>query len=84
MELTFSNGVAEFVANSHFCLHTEGGQGLLLYQRTSGGEWDILKRLTGDVTDIDIPVTVSKDYKITCTKTPSMAVVIFSKNDNEG
>lgn len=84
MELTFNNGVAEFSANSHFCLHTEGGQNLLLYQRTSGEEWDILKRLTGDVTDIDIAVTVSKDYKITCTKTPSMAVVIFSKNDKEG
>lgn len=79
MELTFSNNAAEFRAESHFNLHLEGAGEVSLYRRTSGSGWDFVKTLSGSVIDEDVAVTIPKDYRVTCTAIPTMAVVTFKE-----
>lgn len=79
MDLTFINGQAEFRADTHFNLHIEGGRDVVLYRRASGEKWDIVGRLIGNIIDIDVAVTLSKDYRVTSTAEPTMAVVTFKE-----
>ena len=79
MELAFNNNIAEFRAESHFNLHLEGAGSVSLFRRTSGNGWDFISNLNGEVMDMDVAVTIPKDYRITCTAIPTMAVVTFSE-----
>ena len=81
MELIFNNKAAEFRADTHFNLHIEGGRDVVLYRRTSGERWDIVGRLIGNIIDIDVAVTLLKDYRVTCTVEPTMAVVTFKEKE---
>ena len=79
MDLTFSNNTAEFRADSHFNVHIEGAGSVSLYRRTSGTGWDFVKTLNGSVIDEDVAVSIPKDWKVTVTKEPTMAVVTFKE-----
>lgn len=81
MDLTFINGQAEFRVDTHFNLHIEGGRDVVLYRRTSGERWDIVGRLMGNIIDIDVAVTLPKDYRVTCTAAPTMVVVTFKEKE---
>jgi hypothetical protein len=80
MELTFnktSNGfIAEYSATTHFNLHIEGGDRVLLYKRTSGEKGDLLANIPSHgVVDIDIAVNFEVTYEIHCDKMPDVAVI---------
>lgn len=79
MELTFNNNAAEFHADSHFNLHLEGAGSVSLFRRTSGEAWDFVKTLNGAVIDEDVAVNLPKDYRVTTTAEPTMAVVTFKE-----
>lgn len=79
MDLTFTNGAAEFRAESHYNLHLEGAGAVGLYRRTAGQQWDLLADLEAPVIDEDVPVTIPADYRVTCTEQPTMAVVTFNE-----
>ena len=87
MDLTFnktSNGwVAEFQAPTHFNLHlerTDAGR-LDLYRKTSGSNYDYVRipyKGGSKVVDMDVPVVMSRDYKVLCGSRPSMMIVTFA------
>lgn len=85
MNLTFnktSNGwVAEFNAPIHFNLHLERKDAgrLDLYHKTSGNNY-IRIPYEGDnkIVDVDVPVVISRDYKVLCGSKPSMMIVTFA------
>lgn len=79
MDLAFNNNSAEFRADSHFNIHIEGAGSVSLYRRTSGTEWDFVRHLVGSVIDEDVAVTIPKDWKVTVTEEPTMAVVTFKE-----
>lgn len=78
MDLTFINGSSEFRADSHFNLHLEGAGKVSLYRRTSGVKWDFVAELNGDVVDIDVPVSIPKDYRVIITDEPNSAVMTIN------
>ena len=85
MELTFnktSNGwVAEFSAPTHFNLHLERKDAgkLNLYRKTSDSNYvRIPYKVDNKVVDVDVPVVMSRDYKILCGSRPSMMIVTFA------
>ena len=79
MELTFNNNSAEFHADSHFNIHIEGAGSVSLYKKTSGTEWDFVANLKGNTIDEDVYANIPKDYRLTTTATPTMAVVTFKE-----
>ena len=79
MDLTLTNNSAEFHADSHFNIHIEGAGSVSLYKRTSGTEWDFIANLKGESIDEDVAVNIPKDYRVTTTATPTMAVVTFKE-----
>lgn len=82
MNLTFNNNSTEFHADSHFNIHIEGAGSVSLYKRTSGTDWDYVSDLSdrySEVVDTDVEVTIPKDYRVTTTATPTMAVVTFKE-----
>ena len=85
MELTFnktSNGwVAEFNAPTHFNLHLERKDAgrLDLYRKTSGSNYiRIPYKDNAKVVDVDVPVVISRDYKVLCGSRPSILIVTFA------
>lgn len=79
MTLELINNTAEFHADSHFNIHIEGAGSVSLFRRTSGESWDFEKTLQGSVIDEDVAVNMPKDYRVTTTATPTMAVVTFNE-----
>jgi hypothetical protein len=85
MELTFNktiNGwVAEFNAPTHFNLHLERKDAgrLDLYRKASGSNYvRIPYKEDNKIVDIDVPVVMSRDYKVLCGSRPSMMIVTFA------
>lgn len=85
MELQFNktpNGwVAEFNAPTHFNLHLERKDAgrLDLYRKTSGSNYvRIPYKGNNKIVDVDVPVVISRDYKILCGSRPSMMIVTFA------
>ena len=79
MDLTFNNNSAEFHADTHFNIHIEGAGSVSLFRRTSGTDWDFVKALNGSVIDEDVAVNLPKDYRVTTTAEPTLAVVTFAE-----
>lgn len=85
MELQFNktiNGwVAEFNAPTHFNLHLERKDAgrLDLYHKTSGSNYvRIPYEEDNKIVDVDVPVVISRDYKVLCGSRPSMMIVTFA------
>ena len=88
MDLTFnktSNGwVAEFQAPTHFNLHlesTDAGR-LDLYRKTSGSNYDYVRipyKGGSKVVDMDVPVVMSRDYRVVCDSEPTVAIITFAE-----
>ena len=85
MELQFnktSNGwVAEFNAPTHFNLHLERKDAgrLDLFRKTSGSNYVRIPYKGGaKVVDMDVPVMMSREYKVLCGSRPSMMIVTFA------
>ena len=87
MNLTFnktSNGwVAEFEAAAHFNLHIEKEAGRLdLYRKTSGSNYDYVRipyKGGSKVVDMDVPVVMSRDYRVVCDSEPTVAIITFAE-----
>lgn len=78
---TTNGWVMEFNAPTHFNLHLERNDvdDLDLYRKTSGSNY-VRIPYKGDnkVVDIDVPVVMSRDYKVLCSSRPSMMIVTFT------
>lgn len=88
MELQFnktSNGwVAEFNAPTHFNLHLERKDAgrLDLYRKTSGSNYDYVRipyKGGSKVVDMDVPVVMSREYKVVCDSEPTVAIITFAE-----
>jgi hypothetical protein len=86
MNLTFnktSNGwVTELNAPTHFNLHLEDAGRLDLYRKTSGSNYDYMRipyKGGSKVVDMDVPVVMSRDYKIVCESEPTVAIITFAE-----
>ena len=86
MELQFnktSNGwVAEFQAPTHFNLHLERKDAgrLDLYRKTSGSNYVRIPYKGGaKVVDMDVPVVMSREYKVVCGSEPTVAIITFAE-----
>lgn len=88
MDLTFNktlNGwVAEFNAPTHFNLHLERKDAgrLELYRKTSGSNYDYVRipyKGGSKVVDMDVPVVMSREYKVVCDSEPTVAIITFAE-----
>jgi hypothetical protein len=88
MELQFnktSNGwVAEFQAPTHFNLHIERDDAgrLDIYRRTAGTDFDFMPmpyKGGAKVVDMDVPVVMSREYKVVCGSEPTVAIITFAE-----
>lgn len=88
MEIKFTNidnlWVAEFNAPTHFNLHLERKDAgrLDLYHKTSGSNYDYVRipyKGGTKVVDMDVPVVMSRDYKIVCESEPTVAIITFAE-----
>lgn len=88
MNLTFNktpNGwVAEFQAPTHFNLHLERKDAgrLDLYRKTSGSNYDYARipyKGGSKVVDMDVPVVMSREYKVVCESEPTVAIITFAE-----
>lgn len=88
MDLIFSktsNGwVAEFQAPTHFNLHLERKDAgrLDLYRKTSGSNYDYVRipyKGGSKVVDMDVPVVMSREYKVVCESEPTVAIITFAE-----
>lgn len=88
MDLIFSktsNGwVAEFNAPTHFNLHLERKDAgrLDLYRKTSGSNYDYVRipyKGGAKVVDMDVPVVMSREYKVVCESEPTVAIITFAE-----